>query len=52
MGLGQGQSGFSNDVPHFDQEGHYRTQKSQEKRRRDRARGETSMYNATDTDVL
>ena len=38
MGPGQGQAGFSNDVPHFDQEGHLRTQEQQERRRRRRMR--------------
>lgn len=38
MGPGQGQAGFSNDVPHFDQEGHLRTHEQQERRRRRRMR--------------
>ena len=52
FGPGRGQSGFGNDVPHFDQEGHYRTQKSREDRWRSRARDEVYMYNATDANVL
>ena len=39
FGPGQGQAGF-NDVPHFDREGHYRTQKQQDQRRRRRREGE------------
>ena len=39
FGPGQGQAGF-NDVPHFDREGHYRTQEQQDQRRRRRTEGE------------
>ena len=35
FGPGQGQAGY-NDVPHFDQEGHHRTQEQQDRRRRRR----------------
>lgn len=35
FGPGQGQAGF-NDVPHFDHEGHHRTQEQQDQRRRRR----------------
>ena len=44
MGPGQGQAGFSNDVPHFDQEGHLRTQEQQEQRRQRRLREESVGY--------
>ena len=44
MGYGQGQAGFSNDVPHFDQERHYRTQEQQDQRRRRRLREESLGY--------
>ena len=37
---GQGQAGF-NDVPHFDQEGHHRTQEQQDQRRRKRMEEES-----------
>ena len=37
---GQGHAGF-NDVPHFDQEGHYRTQEQQDRRRRRRREEES-----------
>ena len=36
FGPGQGHAGFSNDIPHFDQEGHFRTQEQQDQRRRKR----------------
>ncbi|KAM0803281.1 DnaJ domain-containing protein [Usnea florida] len=39
FGTGQGQAGFD-DVPHFDREGHYRTQEQQDQRRRRRTEGE------------
>ena len=39
-GPGQGHAGF-NDVPHFDQEGHYRTQEQQDRRRRRRMEEES-----------
>ena len=39
FGPGQGQSGF-HDVPHFDQEGHHRTQEQQDQRRRKRMEDE------------
>ena len=44
FGFGQGQAGFNNDVPHFDQEGHYRTQQSYEERARRRRQNNTSGY--------
>ena len=44
MGHGQGQAGFSNDVPHFDQEAHFRTQEQQEQRRRQRLRAQSTAY--------
>ncbi len=37
-GLGGSQGVWSNDVPHFDREGHYRTQEHQERRRLRRIR--------------
>ena len=37
MGYGQGQAGW-NDVPHFDREGHYRTQEQEDIRRQRRPR--------------
>ena len=40
FGPGQGQAGF-NDVPHFDQEGHHRTQEQQDQRRRRRMEEES-----------
>lgn len=44
MGPGQGHTGFSNDVPHFDHEGHLRTQEQQELRRQRRLREESVRY--------
>lgn len=41
FGPGQGQAGF-NDVPHFDQEGHHRTQEQQDQRRRRRMEEESA----------
>lgn len=49
---GQGQAGFSNDVPHFDQEGHYRTQQSQQQRWISRRRDEGTEYNNEGADVF
>lgn len=40
---GQGQAGF-NDVPHFDQEGHHRTQEQQDQRRRRRMEEESVEF--------
>ncbi|MCJ1279966.1 hypothetical protein MMC21_007791 [Puttea exsequens] len=37
-GFSPGQAGFNNDVPHFDQAGHYRTQEQQDARRARRVR--------------
>lgn len=37
---GQGQAGFNQDVSHFDQDGHYRTQEQQDLRRKRRLRDE------------
>lgn len=44
LGPGQGQAGFANDVPHFDQEGHYRTQEQQDQRRQRRMGQESVDY--------
>jgi len=44
MGHGQDQAGFSNDVPHFDQDGHYRTQEQQDRRRIRRIREESVEF--------
>ena len=52
FGPGQGQAGFSNDVPHFDHMGHYRTQQSQEQRWITRKRGEVAESSNEGTDVL
>ena len=43
FGPGQGQTGF-NDVPHFDQEGHHRTQEQQDQRRRRRMEEESAGF--------
>lgn len=45
FGPGQGQAGF-NDVPHFDQEGHHRTQEQQDQRRRRRLEEESVEFAA------
>ncbi len=42
MGYGQGQAGW-NDVPHFDREGHYRTQEQQDIRRQRRMQQEAGL---------
>lgn len=42
MGYGQGQAGW-NDVPHFDREGHYRTQEQEDIRRQRRMRQENGL---------
>ena len=42
MGYGQGQAGW-NDVPHFDREGHYRTQEHQDMRRQRRMQQEAGL---------
>ena len=42
MGYGQGQAGW-NDVPHFDREGHYRTQEHQDMRRQKRMQQEAGL---------
>ncbi|KAL9073191.1 MAG: hypothetical protein Q9161_003023 [Pseudevernia consocians] len=43
FGPGQGQTGF-NDVPHFDKEGHHRTQEQQDQRRRRRMKEESVEF--------
>ena len=52
FGPGQGQAGFSNDVPHFDHESHYRTQQSQEERWIRRRRDERAEYKNEGADVF
>lgn len=47
-----GRSGWSNDVPHFDREGHYRTQEQQDARRRRKLEEEASMYERDKSDIL
>ena len=44
FGPGQGQAGFGDDVPHFDREGHSRTQEEQDQRRRNRMKRESTEY--------
>ena len=51
FGTGQGQAGFANDVPHFDQEGHYRTQEQQDRRRRTRT-GQSNFDYGDNGDVM
>ncbi|KAL9126290.1 MAG: hypothetical protein Q9217_004639 [Psora testacea] len=49
---GQGQAGLYNDVPHFDQESHYRTQQSQEQRWMKRRRDEGANYSNEGADLF
>ena len=49
---GQGRSGFINDVPHFDQEGHLKTQQSHEERWKSRMRDDVSIYHSNGADVF
>ncbi|MCJ1350948.1 MAG: hypothetical protein MMC33_000930 [Icmadophila ericetorum] len=56
-GFGPGQShptrmGWTNDVPHFDRDGHYRTQEQQDARRRRRMEQETGVYERDTGDIL
>ncbi|MDI1487251.1 MAG: hypothetical protein OHK93_006520 [Ramalina farinacea] len=51
FGPGQGQAGMNNDVPHFDQDGHYRTQVSQEQRWKRRRRTEDD-YSTDQADAV
>lgn len=44
IGIGGSQTGWDNDVPHFDRDGHYRTQEQQEQRRIKRNRGDSVDY--------
>lgn len=44
FGPGQGQAAFGNGVPHFDGEGHHRTQEQQDQRRRRRIEEENFGY--------
>jgi len=44
FGPGQGGAGYGNDVPHFDREGHSRTQEQQDHRRRRRLQQESVEY--------
>ena len=42
FGPGGAQTGWSNDVPHFDRQGHFRTQEQQDLRRKRRMEGQTT----------
>ena len=44
LGLGHGKAGLNADIPHFDREGHSRTQDQQDQRRRKRHTEENARY--------
>ena len=44
--------GWSNDVPHFDRDGHFRTQEQQEQRRKKRIEEGNGEYSRSGGDVL
>ena len=44
--------GWNNDVPHFDRDGHFRTQEQQEQRRRKRIEEENGEYDRGGGDML
>ena len=52
FGPGQGQAGMNNNVPHFDQDGHYRTQVSQEQRWKRRRMTGNHEYSTDQADVF